>query len=255
MNWHKQQRIYERKAYRIIQDHLKKILNNIPLNNTSGVTFEYLIAGNITEDKIKEMYIDIYKTIGLDYGNKINNQLEKVTKANILFNEELLKEILLFLNNEGGQRIVSVRNTLVETIVNSIKEQIAAQGSLVSLRDIIYNIVSKSNVFYKWQALRIARTETTTAANFAAIETAKQSNLVLQKEWISAQDDRTRIIPYDHLDMNGVKQDLDKPFFIGGENIDFAGDPNASAGNTINCRCTVAFVPKRDIEGNLIRKI
>ena len=255
MNWQKQQKIYERKAYRIIQDNIKKILNNIPLNNTSGVTFEYLIEGNITEDKIKAMYVDIYKTIGLDYGNKINNQLEKVTKANVLFNEELLKEILLFLSNEGGQRIVSVRSTLIETLINAIKEQIAIQGSLVSVRDVIYNIVSKSNTFYKWQALRIARTETTTSANFAAIVAAKQSNLVLEKQWISAQDDRTRIVPYDHLDMNGVKQDLEKPFFVGGENIFYPGDANASAGNTINCRCTIAFVPKRDKDGNLIRKI
>lgn len=255
MNWQKQQKIYERKAYRIIQDHLKKILNNIPLNNTSGVTFEYLIEGNITEDKIKAMYVDIYKTIGLDYGNKINNQLEKVTKANILFNEELLKEILLFLSNEGGLRITSVRNTLVESLIEAIKEQISVQGSLVSVRDVIYNIVYKSQQFYKWQALRIARTETTTSANFSAIVAARQSNLVLEKQWISAQDDRTRIIPYDHLDMNGQKVDLESPFFVGGENIFYPGDANASAGNTINCRCTIAFVPKRDKDGFLIRKI
>ena len=102
--------------------------------------------------------------------------------------------------------------------------------------------------------MRIARTETTTASNFAAIKTAEQSDLVLDKVWISVQDNRTRITPYDHFDMNNQKQELEKPFFVGGENIRYPGDAKASAGNVINCRCVIAFIPKRDADGMLILK-
>ena len=31
-----------------------------------------------------------------------------------------------------------------------------------------------------------------------------------------------------------------------------SGDPKGSAGNVINCRCSVAVVPKRDDNGNLV---
>lgn len=254
MDWIKQQKIYERKSYRIIINHIGKILNNIPLNNVSDITFKYLIQANITEEQIRNMFIDVYKIIGLDYGNKTNNLLEKTQKANILFNNELLQQILLFLSNEGGVKIVSVRDSLIADLIKAIEKEKEIQGSLVSLRDVIYNIVHKHQQFYKWQALRIARTETTSAANYAAIETARMSNLVLEKRWISVIDDRTRLTPFDHLDMNGQKVDLEKPFFIGGEEITFPGDPKASAGNTINCRCTVSFVPKRDSNGELILK-
>jgi len=254
IDWQKLQPLYERKAYRIVQKHVKSILNNIPVSNVSKGTFEYTIEANITEEQIYKMFVDIYTTIGLNYGNKVNNELEKVKKANILFNEYLLKQILLFLSNEGGVKITSVRDTLVADMIKSIKNTIGENATVIDLQNAIYALIRKSQTFYKWQALRIARTETTSASNFSAFETAKQSDLVLDKVWISVQDDRTRINPFDHLDMNNVKQELDKPFFVGGENIQFPGDTHSSPGNVINCRCSIAFVPKRDKDGLVILK-
>jgi len=254
IDWQKLQPLYERKAYRIVQKHVKYILNNIPVSNVSKGTFEYTIEANITEEQIYKMFVDIYTTIGLNYGNKVNNELEKAKKANILFNEYLLKQILLFLSNEGGIKITSVRDTLVADVIKSIKDTIGENATVIDLQNAIYALIRKSQTFYKWQALRIARTETTSASNFSAFETAKQSDLVLDKVWISVQDDRTRINPFDHLDMNNVKQELDKPFFVGGENIQFPGDTHSSPGNVINCRCSIAFVPKRDKDGLVILK-
>lgn len=254
MNWTKQQRIYERKAYRITQDHIKKILSDIPINNASINTYEYLFQANITHENIYAMFKDIYSTIGIEYGNKVKKTLESTKKANILFNDVLLKEILLFLSNEGGIKITSVRTTLIEDLLNAVKLQLELQGTVINIRDAIYAVISRSQQFYKWQALRIARTETTSASNLAAIKTAEQSDLALTKTWISVQDDRTRIKPFDHLDMNRQVQDLEKPFFVGGEEIQYPGSVNASPGNVINCRCSVAFTAKRDKDGNLIFK-
>lgn len=254
MNWQKQHKIYERKAYRIVQEHIKNILNKIPVDNTNLYNYEILIELNINYKDVYDMFVGIYKTIGVNYGNKVNNSLEKVTKANVLFNETLLKEILLFLSTEGGVKINSVRDTLIKDVIDSIKKTLAENGTVIDLRNAIYAIISKSQTFYKYQALRIARTETTSASNLSAIKTAQASDLVLDKVWLSVQDNRTRITPYDHLDMNNQKQELDKPFFVGGENINYPGDTMASAGNVINCRCGLTFVPRRDSDGMLILK-
>ena len=253
MDWQKQHKIYERKAYRIIQKHISSIIKRLP-KNASLYTFELEIDVAIMRDDIVKMYREIYQTIGIDYGNKINKTLEKTKKANVLFNNELLKEILLFLSSDGGVRITSVRDTLVADVIKSIQESLGENGTVIDLRNAIQSIISKNQTFYKWQSLRIARTETTTSSNFAAIKTAEQSDLVLDKIWISVQDNRTRITPYDHFDMNNQKQELEKPFFVGGENIQYPGDAKASAGNVINCRCVIAFVPKRDADGMLILK-
>ena len=217
-------------------------------------TYEVEVDVSIMREDILKMYRELYQTIGIDYGNKINKTLEKTKKANVLFNNELLKEILLFLSSDGGVRITSVRDTLVADVIKSIQKSLGENGTVIDLRNAIQSIIEKNQTFYKWQSLRIARTETTTSSNFAAIKTAEQSDLVLDKIWISVQDNRTRITPYDHFDMNNQKQELEKPFFVGGENIQYPGDAKASAGNTINCRCTIAFIPKRDADGMLILK-
>ena len=253
MDYQKQHKIYERKAYRIVQKHISAIIKRLP-KNVSLYTFEVEVDVAIMREDIVKMYRELYQTIGIDYGNKINKTLEKTKKANVLFNNELLKEILLFLSSDGGVRITSVRDTLVADVIKSIQKSLGENGTVIDLRNAIQSIIEKNQTFYKWQSLRIARTETTTSSNFAAMKTAELSDLVLDKVWISVQDNRTRITPYDHFDMNNQKQELEKPFFVGGENIMYPGDTKASAGNVINCRCTIAFVPKRDADGMLILK-
>ena len=116
-----------------------------------------------------------------------------------------------------------------------------------------------------YRAELIARTETTRAANQGALLGAVSTGLQTVKEWISVNDDRTRRIPrdkFDHLHMDGKQVPVDQPFTVPGMSavdfMEFPGDPNGSAGNVCNCRCTVGFEVVRDsndrpveITGNL----
>ena len=251
-NWNKLQPRYEKKAYRIVQKHIKLILERIPLDNTNLNNYEIIIELNIHKEDVFKMFLELYNTIGIDYGNRVNKDLEKVTKANTLFNDYLLKEILLFLSNEGGVKITSVHDTLIQDVIKSIKETIGENGTVVDLRNALYDIISNSQTFCKWQALRIARTETTSASGFSAIKTAEQSELVLTKTWIATLDNRTR---RDHFREDGQSVDLKEPFIMAsGVSINYPGDPKAPANEVINCRCTISFTPKRDADGMLILK-
>jgi len=181
MEWKKLHSLYERKAYRIVKKHIKEILQKIPVNNVSLSTYEWLIQGNITDEQIKTMLLELYNTIGLNYANRVNKEIEKTKKVNILFNEYLLQQILLFLSNEGAVKVTSVRETLIADVIKSIKDSLGENATVIDLQNAIYAIVRRSQTFYKWQALRIARTETTSASNFSAFETAKASNLLMEK--------------------------------------------------------------------------
>lgn len=251
MNWERLQYMYERKSYRIVQRHIKKILGEIPLNNISLSNYQILIHSNITEDKIKAILVDIYKEVGFDYSKRIKKEIEKTTK-NVLFSDSFLQDILIFLSGEGGNKIVSIRGTLIDDIIKAIQEKIKDNASLVALQDAIFEIVTRSQQFYKWQALRIARTETTFASAFAAMRTASQSNFETTKEWISTKDDRTR---RDHRIENGQIVDFNDPFIMADSTqMMYPGDPKGTAAQVINCRCTLAFKAKRDKEGNIIFK-
>ena len=98
------------------------------------------------------------------------------------------------------------------------------------------------------RARMIARTETVLASNQGAAFAAKTLNIPLNKEWISAVDNRTR---RHHLAVNGQVIDSDAYFKVGGYNLKFPGDKGGKEGQlpvdpaeTINCRCAAAFLPK-----------
>jgi uncharacterized protein with gpF-like domain len=234
----------EIQAYRIVRRNILKIVNSIPFNNISRLTYPSLITSNVTLNEIRVMYNEIYNTL-------VKPQYKRsLIKADIDF-QSIIAE---WLNSNAGYRIVSVHQTLIDSII-----QVIANGyeQNLSVADITRDLQKKFG-WYKVQALRIARTETTTATNFATVVAAQQSEYELEKTWISVQDNRTRRPPnsiYDHLDMNGVKVDADKPFFTSGEEIMYPGDPNAKAGNVINCRCKIVFTIKEDADGLPIRKI
>ena len=251
INWERLQYMYERKAYRVVQKHIKKILGEIPLNNISLSNYQILVYSNITEDKIKEMFVDIYTTVGYDYNKRIKKEIERTTK-NILFSDSFLQDILVFLSGEGGAKIVSVRGTLIEDIIKAIEDKLKNDTSLINLQNAIYEIVQRSQQFYKWQALRIARTETTFASAYAAMRAASQSNFEMTKEWVAAKDDRTR---RDHRLENGQIVDFNDPFIMNdGSQLQYPGDPKGTAAQVINCRCTIAFKAKKDKDGNIIFK-
>jgi hypothetical protein len=233
----------ELQAYRIVRRNVLKIVNSIKFGNMTRGTYQSLIYANVSEQEIREMYNEIYTTL-------IKPQYKRsLIKAEIDFNTIIMQ----WLNDTAGLRIVSVHQTLIDSIISVI-----AQGynDNLSVADITRNLQNKFG-WYKAQALRIARTETTTATNYGTVLASEQSEYELEKTWISVQDNRTRRPPnsvYDHLDMNGVKVDADKPFFTSGEEIMYPSDPKAKAGNVINCRCKVVFTIKEDADGLPIRK-
>lgn len=236
----------EVQVYRIVRRNVLNIVKSIPFNNMAKLTYTALIYSNVTEGQIKEMYKEIYTLLCAPQYKRTQRQL----KSELSFEAVIIQ----WLNTNAGLRIVSVHQTLIEAIINVIAD---GYEQNLSVADITRNLQNKFG-WFKAQALRIARTETTTATNLATTLAAENSDYQLQKTWISAQDNRTRRppkSPFDHLDMNGVTVDAERPFFVGGEELEYPGAPNGQAGNIINCRCKVVYTVKEDTDGLPMRKI
>lgn len=258
--WLRKQRVYEKKALGIFQSKFKNIARKIPFNFIENAEIDNYINISDFYNTYYHAYIDIGSLHGVDLNKVLNKDLKLFD--DVLFLSEYQKTIFTWIVQNIGFRIVSVKQEFVEYIKGIITQ---AYNEGLTTREMALRITEfiDSREFYRWQALRIARTETTTIANFATIMSVSNSNLVYEKTWISALDARTRRRPksfFDHREMNGVKVDIDKPFNVNGELIDFPGAPftqsgnRTSAGNVINCRCTIALTPKRDRQGRLIRK-
>lgn len=91
----------------------------------------------------------------------------------------------------------------------------------------------------KHRAAAIARTEVGLAQSTATLEGYRQAG-VDRKEWISARDDKVRPA---HVQADGQVVKINEMFNVGGERM-LGPLMGGSAGNVINCRCTMAPLVK-----------
>ena len=108
-------------------------------------------------------------------------------------------------------------------------------GVLQKIRDQI----EVSNITFA-RSETIARTEVGRIAGFIQRKTYFSSEFVKRLEWLSAHDKFTRTEPEGgHLAADGQTREKGIKFSVGGEWLEYPGDPEGSAENTINCRCTL----------------
>lgn len=96
---------------------------------------------------------------------------------------------------------------------------------------------------YRARVSALARGAATRQASEETLEKAKKHRKVHNKKWVTQHDGRVRHM---HADADGQVVNLNERFIVGGEYLDYPGDPNGSAGNVVNCRCFV--IPVRDEE-------
>lgn len=101
----------------------------------------------------------------------------------------------------------------------------------------------KAKGLSKFRADTIARTEVHNAMMYASHEgasaQARDAGVTLRKRWVPVLDERTRV---NHAFMASVEPiPMDEDFIVGGERMARPGDPRASAGNVIRCRCVLAY--------------
>jgi len=151
------------------------------------------------------------------------------------------------------ERIVDVTETTRRKIVDGVQAGYAqGLGQLGTAAEILKRVPEMTTR----RAAVIARTETHGAANYGAQKQAKASGAPMKKIWLAGDDKRVRRVPrdaFDHLNSNGQTVGLDEPFLIptkfgGTEALQYPGDPAGSAGNVINCRCSIAHEVVTDFD-------
>lgn len=146
--------------------------------------------------------------------------------------------------------LADVRNLLVripdETanlVFAEITDGVNAGESLDQLAARVDRVLSYTGS-ERWpgRARTVAVTETTRAygaATMAAgVEQSRVTGRVLNKTWRTSHDERVRM---GHRDADGQTVPVFMPFQVGGEPLQFPGDPSGSPENVINCRCSVVI--------------
>lgn len=110
--------------------------------------------------------------------------------------------------------------------------------------DIARNISARGQADMN-RAMRIARTEgnriyNTSAADYSKV--AKDAGCDIVKQWVAVLDARTRD---SHQKVDGEWVEIDSKFSNG---LRYPSDRNGRAGEVVNCRCKVAYLPRWYVE-------
>ena len=141
-----------------------------------------------------------------------------------------------YIRQWTATKVTQISQTTVRQIRRLIHD---AELEGLGVEEIGRNIRRQIPAISRFRAATIARTETHTAANIGAQAAAEATGLNLNKEWLAAEDDRTRP---DHAEADGQIVGLNETFTVGGIEMKEPGDPSAPPEQTINCRCGIAFI-------------
>jgi len=201
---------------------------------------------------IKKNVIDLHKTVAVEVAkdtfSKVTGGLKSDSEALNYFWQQNVGN---YIETYGADRITLITNTTEKEFKRIVRNAIKMGGiqglSIDKLGLLIEKNIGFSNTY---RAQRIARTEIISASNKGSLTGAKSTGLQLDKIWIASKTGDTRI---SHKDIDGTTVDIDADFelnvyendqLIGTESMEAAGDIRGSAGNVINCRCTVGYKRK-----------
>lgn len=156
---------------------------------------------------------------------------------------DLDRAIADHMARDAGRRVVGISESLRDTIARTVERGIAEGLGQDELARRI--VEATSGEIGMARARRIARTEVHNAAMYGQQAAAEDSPLAFEKVWLATEDHRTRA---SHAKANGQRVALDERFELQTETgatvrLLYPGDLSGPPGETINCRCVVAYEP------------
>jgi hypothetical protein len=205
---------------------------NVPYEGLAKVLQALYVNAGVFEANVE--YSRLRKEEGQKYrGFGYNKEWTEAIRA--YFAQNIFSKLVLPMTEETKEWIHRILNEATE------------KGWGVD--ETVRHIMTKAKDINRKRAKRIVRTESVRAMNVGALQAIDKSSLVMDKVWIDAKDDRER--PSHKVCGRQAPLDLNEPFANG---LMYPGDPEGGAKETVNCRCKVAGVPRRDAQGRVIRK-
>lgn len=208
-------------------------------NRVARLAAGNLIAGRPVEsglsthfDTVRRLLESSYREGMPKYGQLITDAAAKKAPAA----DEFDKLVQQWIRVNGARKVTQISSTTEKQL-----KKIIADGTVQGLgsRVIAGTINDSFASIGPARALSIAITETHTAANAAQLFAAESTHIDMKREWIAADDERTR---EDHAEADGQVVGIDQPFSVGGEALMYPGDPGGSPEQIVNCRCAQGFI-------------
>jgi hypothetical protein len=219
---------------------------------------------SVYKDDFKSLLKNHYQRVFKQFQNPLMTDLNEVLKAATPTQQDQLDELNdQYAEDHSNQQAVIITNTTQKKLAAAITAAIVAANQNIADQQDSAEVPANINrdrvaadaavTFNADSDVRtdtIAMTETQNSA-----ETGKKNAVAVAigvaafgmatsgtttKIWNTILDGKQRDA---HDEANAQEQPYDQPFLVGGEQLNYPGDTSlgASAGNIINCRCSVQY--------------
>lgn len=192
-------------------------------------------------DAMVAAFVTVYRRSASVFSDKLFEEAEK--SFTLYFQKGVIEDFWNSMESyfkiNAVRQVTKITEATRKTLSIAIEKGIRDGKSYVEIARDVRKVGKIQRV---WRARRIARTEVHSASTSSLQVAAEASRLIKEKEWLSANDSRTRTSPFDHVGANGETVLLDAMFQLTGESLMYPGDQlNGSVGNIVNCRCIQLF--------------
>ncbi len=149
-------------------------------------------------------------------------------------------ELVKFIDEYVAGEVVGI-DLVTQNAIKDIIQVGTSEGW--SAAEMAKNLSTEFDKFWKNRSITIARTEIGNAVNKGAFEGYLQTNLIVAKSWLTARDSKVR---KSHGDAESQGSIPINDVFANG--LLHPNDPNASAEENINCRCSFIGKTARQLE-------
>ena len=265
------QKKHERLSYKIVLKAFKRIFTDAshdyslkpetPINllvkeaDTLKFLTEIYLSVGIEMAKLVDKSLSKYKSTKTDYQVKASKPKEYKPTGDNPNNVNIWRSefIRLTQTKEIAGKVTAVTNTTKEQIRKIIQRGVEEKLSHKKVASLI--LQETDSIKTKQRALTISRTENAVGSNLSGMAQSKASGLVLYKKWIARKiDGKTRDTHAAMVDSEPVP--IDALFKVGDSEMAHPcdGSHGAGAGEIVNCRCIISFIPASQVVGKNIRK-
>lgn len=232
----------ERMMLASVQRELERTQREAAEAYTEGLGVGMALAQH--SERMSRLYAAAYETTGEAFGARMLQQARKGARSNLIRKDaesEFMARLRAIIAASAGRAIVAAETT--QDQIRAIIEAAVADG--MHQRQVASQIRRGApdlpGIGYftpRVRGLIIARTEVHTAQVQANDAAAREVGGVEKKEWLAAEDERTR---ESHAEADGQVVALDGSFSVGDVRMGAPGEFGAPAAEVVNCRCALAY--------------
>lgn len=181
------------------------------------------------DDELKKLANRHYRRVA----EVVKPQVEaRIRRAGIDFDLNLSDKRLVDYMDAKTIKVVEINDTIRSGLRDALKEGVTENLTMSELQESIFSVMQDSRA----RSLRIARTETTSAANGTEYVAHNIAGIKTHL-WVASLDEATRDSHIACMKQGPIA--VGKSFENG---CRFPGDPKGDAGEVVNCRCTLVPV-------------